>query len=181
MKQIFLWASLILLAACNSNDDSKKELTVSSTANESEKITYPMPSEYSDTWEMGDPKNSVSILNLYKGWVEGNLESFKTILADSVELHWATGDVNTGPGDSVLPIILAYRNQFAEVKNTIHGFMSVRHRDLKQDFVMVWVKEITTTKDGKKDSVELQENWRLNNAGKIDAIYQYDAAIKPLK
>ena len=182
MKQILLWAGLFTLAACTSSTEPESKTAPSSVASsESEKITYPMPSEYSDTWEMGDPKNAVTILNLYKGWGNGNFDSFKNTLADSVELHWATGDVNIGPKDSILPIIMAYRNNFSEVKNIIHGFLSMRHKDSKQDFVLVWIKEITTAKDGKKDSVELQENWRINSVGKTDWVYQYDAALKPPK
>ena len=140
-----------------------------------------MPSQYSDTWEIGETKNAVSIINLYKAWVEGDIDSFKEKFADSMEVYWATGDINLGPRDSILAVVKGYRNQFSEVKNEIHAFLSTHHKDTKEDWVLVWVKEITTAKDGKKDSVELQENWRLNSVGKVDRVYQYDAAIKPQK
>ena len=180
MKQILLWAGLLTLAACTSSTESKQE-AATTTAASNEKITYAMPSQYSDTWEIGDPKNAATLLNMYKGWVDGNFDSFKSALADSVELYWATGDINKGPRDSILPIIIEYRNQFSEIKNEIHVFLSVRHKDSKEDWVMVRLKEITTAKNGKKDSVELQENWRFNSAGKTDKVYQYNAALKPQK
>ncbi len=68
---------------------------------------------------------------------------------------------------------------YSEIKTEIHSIIPLRHRDTKEDWVAIWFKEITTTPAGKKDSVELQESWMLNNQGKTELVYQYAATIKP--
>jgi hypothetical protein len=46
--------------------------------------------------------------------------------------------------------------------------------DKKENWVLVWAKEINTSAGGKKDTVELMETWRINKDGKADMLLQYD-------
>jgi hypothetical protein len=49
----------------------------------------------------------------------------------------------------------------------------LRSTDKNEDWVLVWFKEYRTDANGKKDSTEMQETWRLNKDGKADLLYQY--------
>lgn len=118
---------------------------------------------------------------MYKAWDEGNLDVLKTTLADSVELYWGSGDIMKGPRDSIIASVKAYRDQYSSIKNTVHRFLSMKHKDTDEDWFIVWTKEVSATKQGKVDSIELQENWRINKEGKTDLAYQYDRNFKPSK
>jgi hypothetical protein len=41
--------------------------------------------------------------------------------------------------------------------------------------------ETTTAKNGKVDSVDLQETWRLNKDGKVNLLFQFSRATAPPK
>lgn len=181
MKKLITLVCLSILAGCNSNKDSKVESMSPTSSNDSANITYPVTATYSPSWEMGDPKHAIMILHLYNAWDAGNLDVFAPTFADSIELFWASGDIMKGTRDSILATVKAYRNQYSAIKNTVHGFLSMRHKDTKEEWVLVWTKEVSTSKTGKIDSIELQENWRINKAGQTDLAYQYDRNIKPPK
>ena len=180
MRQSFLLIGLFVLASCQSNKEPKAEVA-GATTTDSASIVYPVPVLYSGTWEIGDPKNSVSILNMGNEWSAGRFEIFKTGLADSVTCYLADGSVISGSRDSVIAKFTAFRKMYAAVYLKTHSIISLKHRDTKEDWVCLWGKEITTTPQGKKDSVELQESWKLNSAGQAELCYQYAATIKPAK
>jgi hypothetical protein len=183
MKQLILLTGLFIFIACGSNKDDTS-LTASETTvdkKDSAAINYPMPTLYSPSWEAGDHKHVVTVMNIGKEWTENNFESFDKGFADSVSAYFASGDRWIGTRDSVVGLMKDFRMMYSDVKAEIHSVVPLRHRDTKEDWVCIWLKEITTTAQGKKDSIELQESWRLNSEGKVNLIYQYAATIKPVK
>ena len=76
---------------------------------------------------------------------------------------------------------IAFRKMYSEISLETHSIVSLKHRDTKENWVCLWAKEVTTTPQGKKDSVEFQESWRMNSAGQAELVYQYAATIMPQK
>lgn len=181
MKRLILWQVVALLAACGSNTGDASRTASASAATTSETVSYPLPVSYSPTWEAGDQKNALMILNIGKDWMTGSFESFDKSFADSVSVYLANGDRMIGTRDSIIGTMKSFRKMYSEVKSDIHSVVPLRHRDTKEDWVLIWLKEIYTTTDGKKDSSEFQESWRLNRNGKVESVYQYAATIKPVK
>ncbi len=186
MRQFILPICLFILGACTSNKEESTETAATSTttaaaSTESATVTYPVATGYSPTWEAGDHKNAIALLNLGNQWMAGNVDALGPSFADSVSLYFSDGTRFLGRRDSMIATMKAYRNMYSEIKSEVHNIVPLRHKDTKEDWVCIWLKEITVSKKGKKDSVELQENWRFNNEGKADLVYQYAATIKPLK
>ena len=180
MKRSFLLIGLIVLVSCQSNKEPEVK-GVSTSSSDTSHVVYPMPVLYSGTWEIGDPQNAIAVLNFGKGWIAGNFEVFKTGLADSLTCYLANGDIISGKRDSVIAKFITFRNMYSKVDLETHSIISLKHRDTKDNWVCLWAKEITTTTQGKKDSVEYQESWRMNSAGQAELCYQYAATIKPAK
>jgi hypothetical protein len=180
MKRVFLPIVLFALASCQS-DKAPEPKVASTSSNDTASVNYPLPVQHSATWEVGDPQNSITILNLGLEWSAGKFEGFKTGLADSVTCYLANGNMISGSRDSVIATFMELRKMYSKIDYETHSVVSLKHRDTKENWVCVWAKEITTTTQGKTDSVEIQESWRMNNAGQAEEVYQYVATIKPQK
>lgn len=180
MNQSLLLIGVLILTSCQPN--KKPGIMVASTSsNDTATVTYPIPVLYSGTWEMGDPRHAINILNLGKEWSAGTFEGFKTGLADSMVCYMADGSILRGSRDSMIAKFTTFRQMYSEILLETHSIVSLRHRDTKENWVCLWGKEIMTTIQGKKDSVELQESWRLDSTGKADLVYQYALTVKPPK
>lgn len=182
MKHLIFMTALFLLAACGSNKEEPSQTAAASTntaTNASAKIDYPLPTLYSPTWEAGDQKNAIAILNIGKQWMANDFSAFDKSFADSLSVYLANGDKLIGPRDSILAAMKTFRNMYSEVKSEIHSVIPLRHGETKEDWVCIWFKEIATTTKGVKDSSEYQESWRLSKDGKAELVYQYAATIKP--
>ena len=188
MKQFFLLGILVIIGACGSNkDENTQTASASSSAATSTTASatvsaadYPLPAQYSHTWEAGDPKNTVTVMSIGKDWMESNFASFDKYFADSVSMYLANGDKILAKRDSAIKFMKDFRKMYSEVKAETHSIIPLHHKETNEDWVCIWMKEINTTVKGKKDSVELQESWKLNNAGKVELVYQYAATIKPM-
>ena len=93
-----------------------------------------------------------------------------TILA----LH-SDGSVVRGV-DSLMARWKRQRATYTHIIDTVQAVTSLRSTDKKEDWVLVWAKEIGTRADGKKDTIELMETWRINPNGKADFLLQYERA-----
>jgi hypothetical protein len=186
MRQIFAFALLAILGSCGSNKSEEKTASASSSAatstsnsQDAAAVNYPLSSMYSHTWEAGDPKNTVTIMNIGKDWMESNFASFDKYFADSISMYLASGDNILAKRDNAITFMKDFRKMYSEVKSDIHSIIPLHHKETNDNWVCIWMKEITTSIKGKKDSVELQESWKLNKAGKVELVYQYAATIKP--
>ena len=182
MKKMLFLFSVVAFVACN-EDKNEPKVESMTTKNDSamKNISYPFDIQYSSQFEMGDPKHSQTVLNIWKAWDNGDLSSVKQSFADSVEIHTADGYIIKGVRDSVFKNTQDYRNMFKSVNTTVDAIISTRSTDKKEDWVCVWGKEIHTDTKNVLDSVYLQETWRLNKEGKVDFMLQYYQAAKPPK
>jgi hypothetical protein len=175
MRKFFFILGLSIFAACNSGTDTKVESMSAkdSTASGSD-VMLPYTADYSSKFETGDIKNSKTILDLYKDWDNNSLDNSKDKFADSVSMHFSSGEMMLGRRDSIIAQSKSFRNTMGTVSSQVHAIVPVRSTDKNEDWVLVWFTEYRTDAKGKKDSTELQETWRLNKDGKADLLYQYE-------
>lgn len=106
-------------------------------------------------WEMNTQNNM-------RSWVADTvlaLQSDNSIVkgVDSLQARWQRG-----------------RSDYSNVIDTIDAVFPVYSTDKKENWVLIWAREINTDKTGKVDTVAIQETWRINKDGKADWLLQYD-------
>lgn len=184
MKQLTIATCILcVLVACNSATTSSdtKDTTAAGTDTTAmtENITYAYPIEYSSDFTIGDPKHSQSVLTLWKDYDNNKMDDHKDLFADSIEFISADGNQIKGSRDSVINALKAYRNSFSNAVSSVSVVISVKPKDKEESWVSVWGKEVDTYKNGKIDSIYLNENWMFNKDQKISYIEQLNE--KPQK
>lgn len=179
MQKILMTAFTILLFSCHSEE--KKEADTKSAGKTTEVGATPLYSAtYSSKFEMGDTKHIETILKLWKFWDDGNLAGDSSLFADSVHMYTRDGGIMEGTRESANAGAQVYRNMYTAVKSTVHAIFPVKSTDKNENWVCVWGTEVSTDKQGKVDSVGLQETWRFNKDGKVDMLLQYGRPLIPL-
>jgi hypothetical protein len=182
MKKNLLFASLFILLSCNSNQPAQTEpVKPASDSMAVQNINSPYDIQYSSKFIMGNPQYAENILTLWKDFDNGNLSAHKEIFADSVQALLGSGASMHASRDTVLAAIQKYRNSLAKAIDRVDAVMAVRSTDKNEDWVLVWGMETDTYKNGKIDSVDLQETWRINKDGKADLLMQYMRPSAPPK
>ena len=179
MKKFLLIAAVAAFAACN-NDNAKvesmnaKDSTTSKMSDEN--LNYPYSSDYSHEFEMGDTKNAMSLLQLYKSWDANNLDEAKQYFAENNDsMFFSDGKMFAGSRDSLFSIAKQMRAGMGTVADTVHAWVPLRSKDRNEDWVLIWTTEIATDAKGKTTARELHEAWRFDKNGKINMVRQYEA------
>ena len=170
MKKIFLFFTAAAFISCNSNDDAKVESM--SASDTSANVTYPYEITYSSKFEIGDPRLSQKVLELWKDFDNGDISKHRDYFADSVRLLFPDGSSMFNTRDSVIAATNAYRGMYSSVASKVEAVLPTRIIDKDENWVSVWGVE-THTANGKTDSAYLHESWRFNKEGRIDFMMQY--------
>jgi hypothetical protein len=182
MKKPLLLVAIALFAACNSSpstETANPEKTKMDSSDRIRPIQSPYAVMYSSNFVMDDPKNAETVLALWKAFDNGNLSVSRDYFADTMEVNLWDGTSKRGPRDSVIAMIQAYRNTLTAAVDEVNAVMAVKSTDKNEHWALIWGKEKNTHKDGKVDSIYLQETWRFDKDGKADLLYQF--AQTPLK
>jgi len=178
MKKILLVAAVAALAACNNTTDNAKVESMnkdSGSTKMDDNMNYPYSPDYSHNFEIGNTKNVMAILQLYKDWDNNTIENSKNAFAEMNDtLVFASGDILTGSRDSIIATAKKIRTSMGTVQDVVHAWVPLKSTDRNEDWVLVWTREIRTDANGKKDSSELQETWRFDKDGKVNLLYQYE-------
>ena len=177
MKKVsFIVAALCLLAACNSGEPKSAD---SATTNDSAAatttaapLTYAYTPTYSGDFGIGDPKYAQTILDLWKDFDNNTFDNHKDAFADSVHIDFSEGGHFAGTRDSMLSATKAYRTSLGTATSTVIAWTTIKPKGKDETWVIIWGKEVDE-KNGKKDSVNLNENWMFNKDGKISFMTQY--------
>ncbi len=173
-----MFIALGCLIAC-SNDATVKSETSDSTDRKNETaLNYHTPISYSSDFKIGDSKHAQTVLDLWKAWDAGDLNSTKQFFSDSVSMYFSSGDSMKAVRDSVVAGAQYVRDQFSSMKSTIHAITSLRS-DKNEDWVAVWGTEVGTGKDGKSSSLEMHEIWKFDDKGRVTTMYQYGRPSPP--
>ncbi|HEX3768779.1 MAG TPA: hypothetical protein VHT72_10400 [Puia sp.] len=174
MKKNLLFAFLIILVSCNSNQPAQTEpAKPASDSVAVQDINSPYTIGYSSKFAIGNPKYAENVLTLWKDYDNGTLSAHKDFFADSMTAYLGNGAKLHSSRDSVIAGVQRHRNSFSSAVDRVDAVMAVKSTDKNEDWVLIWGTEIDTYKNGKVDSVDLQETWRINKDGKADMLLQY--------
>lgn len=172
MKKMLIPALLLLLfAACNSNASKTESATTSDTAATAAapapKIDYAyMPSGHQpDNWDRGDLKNLELVLRSLKAWENGNVDEALSYFGDSVQVAFDEFEAKLSK-DSLLKVFSPQRKSYATLNIHMSDYETVTSKDKKDNWVTLWYKQIWTDAKGKKDSVSVVDDLKIEN-GKI--------------
>jgi hypothetical protein len=177
MKRFIIFFGAVgfaMLQSCQDKVASVNTGDADTTAAANSNVTYPYPVMFSK-FKIGDANNAKRLLEIWKDWDSGNLQTHKDYFADSVSMFLAGAPPLMGKRDSVLAAGQAYRNTFTTVQSSVDAIVPLDNLDSSQNFIAVWGREVHTNKSGKTDSVYLHEVWRLNKDNKFDLMYQYNS------
>ncbi|MBC9909341.1 hypothetical protein [Chitinophaga varians] len=141
-----------------------------------ENMAYPYTASYSSDFKIGDSKNAKTLLNVYQQWDNNTLDNAKPFFADNDTMFFSDGMMFAGNRDSLFVLAKKKREPMGMVVDSIHAWIPLRSKDKKEDWVVVWTREISTDASGKRTAKELQETWRFDKDGKINLMYQYEQA-----
>ena len=168
-------AATLVFAACN----SEKTESAGSEKADKKAVTLPYTATYSSAFEIGSkPEYVATILQgSWKDWEENKLDNMKNWMADTIVAFHSDNRMVMGL-DSMMARWKRGRAEYSSVIDTIHAAIAVYSTDKKEDWVLVWAQEIGIKPDGKKDTVNLMETWRMNKDGKADMLLQFDRATR---
>jgi hypothetical protein len=175
MQKLIVFFSLAVVAmGCN---DQKTETAAAPEAKAASKsVTLPYTASYSSAFEMGNPDYTATILKgSWKDWENNTMDNMKDWVADTIVAFHSDNTMVRG-ADSLMARWKRGRAEYTSVLDTIQAVMPAYSTDKKENWVLVWAKEINTKKDGTKDTAYVQETWRINKDGKADLLLQYDRA-----
>lgn len=166
---------LVLFFACN-NSASENKAAEDTTASKpveqvpaASVIDYAYKPTLAADWTAGKPEYAAIVLNLYKA-LENNApeDSVIRFFADSVTSVSYDDKTFKGTGRDFLNRAKSFRNQYKSLNEEFISFIPLYSPSQNMHVVSIWVKERGIRKNGKADSTVYQENWRFDDAGKIN-------------
>ena len=162
-----------LFTACNNEKKTDTPANNDSTGAKTS-VTLPYTASYSSSFEPGNPAYAAMILQgSWKDWEKNTMDNMKSWMADTITAVQSDNSVTKGV-DSLAARWKRGRANYTSVIDTIDAVISVFSTDKKENWVLVWAKEIDTDTKGKIDTVSIMETWRINTAGKADLLLQFD-------
>lgn len=136
-------------------------------------MAYPYTATYSSKFVMGNPAHGKMVLDLWKDW-DDNAFDRHDYMADTVTMYLPDGMVVKGKAAN-LEGAKKYRGGMTSAKSTIHAWIPLKSTDRNEDWVAIWGTETDTWPDGKVETRELHEIWKINKDGKIAVMRQFTA------
>lgn len=169
-KTILFLAVASIFTACSNEKTEEAKPAEPAKA----EVTLPYKVLYSSSFEMGNPAYAAMILQgSWKDWENNTMGNMKSWIADTIVAFHSNNEMTTG-ADSLIARWTRGRAEYTTVIDSVHAVIPTYSTDKKENWVMVWAKEINTDTKGKIDTVELMETWRINKDGKADFLLQYD-------
>ncbi len=161
-----LIVATLLFAAC----ENKEAKTTDTTTADSTK--YPYTIKQVQNWEMNpDTKNAVTAMTLIKTFENLDTASMSKVLADSMALAVDSYQFK-GTKAQFLKEVQGEFNKMKGFKIEMQDMESVVNKDKSEEWVSLWYNQVSTTKDGKTDTVALFNDIQLKN-GKVVRLSEY--------
>jgi ketosteroid isomerase-like protein len=178
-KIIYLLAYACIFASCSEKKENATETaaTETSTTETSAKVEmmkpdYGYPVRYSE-WEIGNPENIKTVMNLYKAWDAKDAGKVASLFADTVKLRLPTErEEIVISNDKVNEALGKNRSMYDSTSNNIISAVSLHDRESNEDWVMITTYNKWIEKNGKRDSLLYHDNWQLKD-GKISFLMSF--------
>src|SRR5258708_7045227 len=150
MRKTFLFILIAgTITACN-ND--KKVDASAETKDVKPAMTLAYTPAYSSSFEMGKPEYAAMIVQgSWKDWEKNTMDNMKSWVADTIVAFHSDNTTVKGL-DSLTARWKRGRAGYTSVIDTIDAVMPVYSTDKKENWVLVWAKEINTDSKGKIDT-----------------------------
>ncbi len=175
MKKLLLFLLIgVVLISCNTKQDSTA--TGASTA-AADTLTYPYKATYSsDITSPSHPEIAQKVLTVWKLFADNKIDGMKAYYADTVTYDNAEGNRYHGSIDTLLSYVRNEMKGLDSLRFDISRWESVHMNDKDEDWVSIWAMERHYPKQGKPDSILMQENWKVKD-GKVVYFNQYKANV----
>ena len=164
-KVIFLLMVIFAVASCNDNATTTKTDSKDSTMATTDSMNYPYTIKDPDTWETGDRQHTLNVLRSLKAYENGNIDECAKYFGDSVRLRFDELDVKVS-NDSLKKMFKQQRAMNKSLKIDMGDWESVKSKVKNEEYVSLWYKEIWEDNNGKKDSVSVMDDLKIEK-GKI--------------
>lgn len=138
---------------------------------------FPYTATYSSNFIIGNPAHGRMILDMWKDWDDNALDRHD-FWADTVALYTADGTLLKGKS-AVIEGGKKFRGGLKSAVSTVHAWMPLKSTDRNEDWVAIWGTSTDTWPDGKVDTYNVHEIWRINKDGKIDLMRQFTSKMPP--
>ncbi|MGI8584109.1 MAG: hypothetical protein ACR2KX_18070 [Chitinophagaceae bacterium] len=162
-KVIFLL--MVIFAAASCKDDAKKTDSKDSTTVIKDSMNYPYTIKDPDTWETGDRQHTLNVLTSLKAYENGNIDECVKYFGDSVRVRFDGLDEKVS-NDSLKSMFKNSRAMNKSMKIDMGDWESVKSKVKNEEYVSLWYKEISEDNNGKKDSVSVMDDLKIEK-GKI--------------
>jgi len=172
-KIIYAFAGLCIFASCNENKVDDPAVTSPAPAKiEMIKPTYAYPVRYTE-WEIGNPENIKTVLDLYKAWDNQDAGKVAGFFADTVKLRLPTErEEFVIPNSKINDVLKENRGMYDSTSNNILSAVSLHDRESNEDWVMITTYNKWVEKNGSRDSVLYSDNWKIKD-GKIKFLMSF--------
>jgi hypothetical protein len=181
MKLFFLIAIIglvLTLNSCNGKGSTENPSTDSGTASTKDTLTYAFKAGYSsDITVPGNPVIAQKVLQVWKMFETNQVDSMKPYFADSVVYEDAGGMHYSGPTAGLLAYAKKDIEGLDSMRFDISQWQCAHINDKNEDWVYIWSSERRYPRNGKADTVMMQENWKVKD-GKVVYFDQYLAKVR---
>jgi hypothetical protein len=180
MKALFfILAAGLFLQACNGKSEAPTPGAADSTMGKETRdtLTYAYkPSYSSDISVPSNPGNAQKVLQVWWFFEHNLVDSMKPYFADSITYEDASGMRYRGTTDGLLSIVRGEMKRLDSLRFDIQSWESAHVNDKNEDWVRIWSRERFYPKQGKADSVLMQENWLVKD-GRVIYFNQFTAKL----
>lgn len=159
---------LFFILSCGQDKTTDDKIEMSPATSTKTETLSPLayPARYSN-WEIGKREDMNTVLSLYKAWDESSIDNLKNILADSVILDLPVGRRITASRDSIIDLLVKYRNAFKATSNQVLSIYPLVNKETNDEWVSVLLYNKWIHTNNVRDSSLFQDLWKLQN-GKIN-------------
>lgn len=159
---------LFFILSCGQDKTTDDKIEMSPATSTKTETLSPLayPALYSN-WEIGKREDMNTVLSLYKAWDESSIDNLKNILADSVILDLPVGRRITASRDSIIDLLVKYRNAFKATSNQVLSIYPLVNKETNDEWVSVLLYNKWIHTNNVRDSSLFQDLWKLQN-GKIN-------------
>jgi hypothetical protein len=163
-------AVILLLSSCGNKTTDTTVTTDSTKVAATPELALPV--KYKN-WEIGNPEYVKDAVDLYKAWDDKDTK-IASYFADTfvMRIPEETNKIII-PNDAIDSTLKGNRNMYDLTSNDLISAVSLHDKESGEDWVMVTTYNKWINKDGSRDSILYQDNWRFKN-GKINLLTSFD-------